>query len=261
MSLNLDTQLLAQIPESPGVYRFYDDQNHLIYVGQSSNLRARLRSYRVRSRKKAHRKRKKILKLAARLEFETCPTPLSAKLKEDEWIKAFRPLLNTEGAYFHSYPFLGLEYNPSSRQLRWLLTRRRRPGPIYFGAFRNRETIEMVFLALASLLEWAGKSIGPKNHSRKYAHISQDVYEALISFFQTANTESLLPLSLTLLERPRARLSKIQVSEHFQTLRQFSEHELQEHLKALPFSSPNATVLEPNERDAAFILMRAKPAP
>jgi excinuclease ABC subunit C len=49
---------LAGVPTEPGVYRFYDVEGALLYVGKATSLRGRLGQYRTAGRKKKERKRR-----------------------------------------------------------------------------------------------------------------------------------------------------------------------------------------------------------
>ena len=48
---------LAGVPTEPGVYRFYDVEGALLYVGKATSLRRRLGQYRTAGRKKKEHKR------------------------------------------------------------------------------------------------------------------------------------------------------------------------------------------------------------
>ncbi|WP_343747765.1 exonuclease domain-containing protein [Fluviicola sp.] len=88
---NLDLEILEEIPNKPGVYRFYNDTNQLIYIGKSKHIRKRVEQ---------HLKNVKTLKGSvmrqeiARIEFELTGSELIALLYESELIKIHKPLYN-----------------------------------------------------------------------------------------------------------------------------------------------------------------------
>ncbi len=91
----LQGQVRVQCPRGPGVYGMVDKMGELIYVGKAKSLRARLLSYfRPRSRgKKAGR----IIRHAATLVWEACPSEFAALLRELELIRRWRPRCNVAG--------------------------------------------------------------------------------------------------------------------------------------------------------------------
>src|SRR4051812_18544070 len=90
----LGRDFLAQLPNSPGVYRIYDDQGALIYVGKAKSLRRRLAQYRNTKRIKKHSKMRSIIRDSACVQWEVCASELEACLRENELIQAHRPKWN-----------------------------------------------------------------------------------------------------------------------------------------------------------------------
>ena len=88
---NLDLEILEEIPNKPGVYKFYNDTNQLIYIGKSKHIRKRIEQ---------HLKNVKTLKGSimrqeiARIEFELTGSELIALLFESELIKVHKPHYN-----------------------------------------------------------------------------------------------------------------------------------------------------------------------
>ena len=88
---NLDLDELEEIPNKPGVYKFYNDANQLIYIGKSKHIRKRIDQHLKNSKTmKGETMRQEI----ARIEFELTGSELIALLYESELIKAHKPLYN-----------------------------------------------------------------------------------------------------------------------------------------------------------------------
>lgn len=90
----LPADQLANIPERPGVYRFYGDNDALLYVGKSISLRKRVLSH---FRSDMHSsKAQKMLRQLRRIEVTETAGELGALLLESEQIKALSPLYNRQ---------------------------------------------------------------------------------------------------------------------------------------------------------------------
>src|SRR4051812_10413732 len=88
---------LSSVPLSPGVYRIFDSDQQIIYVGKAKCLRRRLAQYRKPKRLKKHKKMRTIIAQAARIEFEVCTSEVEASLLELSLIQELRPSLNIAG--------------------------------------------------------------------------------------------------------------------------------------------------------------------
>src|SRR3712207_3474100 len=95
--LKLGIGFLESIPTSPGIYKVYDQKSNFIYVGKAKNLRRRLSQYKNAKRRKKHRKMRKIIEHADRIEYEVCPSELEAELLETQLIQTHRPKWNIAG--------------------------------------------------------------------------------------------------------------------------------------------------------------------
>ena len=83
----------SQLPTDPGIYRFYDRQGELIYVGKAKNIRKRVASY---FTKKYHvnRKTQQLVKETLQIEFTIANSEFDALLLENNLIKANQPKYN-----------------------------------------------------------------------------------------------------------------------------------------------------------------------
>jgi hypothetical protein len=128
--------LLARIPESPGVYLMRDRTGEVIYVGKAGNLRRRVRSYFTPLALK-DAKVARIHSQLYSLQFLTCANEVEALLLEMRMIRDFRPLINLQ-AEIHEQP---ARYGHACNLL--LLVPSGRSAEVYFlkdGAFAARHT-------------------------------------------------------------------------------------------------------------------------
>lgn len=88
---SLDTALLADIPEEPGIYYFYNDKGDVIYVGKSCNLSQRINTHLSNNTSgRAMEMRSQI----ADISWECTGSELIALLLESAEIKSRKPLYN-----------------------------------------------------------------------------------------------------------------------------------------------------------------------
>ncbi len=127
-------QQLSSLPTQPGVYKFLDKEQDIIYVGKAKNLKNRVSSY-FTDAKQHSRKTLRLVSQIAALEFTIVNTELDALLLENSLIKQYQPKYNILLKDDKSYPYICVskEHFPkvfSSRRLD------RRQGTFY-GPFSN----------------------------------------------------------------------------------------------------------------------------
>lgn len=94
-----------QLPDKPGVYRFYDKEGQLIYVGKAKSLKKRVGSYFVN---KVHvdRKTRKMVSEVDHIEFTIVNSEFDALLLENNLIKNKQPKYNINLRDDKSYPYI-----------------------------------------------------------------------------------------------------------------------------------------------------------
>jgi len=97
----------GSIPTSPGVYRFRDATDRVIYVGKAKNLRARLSSY-FQDIAHLHPRTATMVTTAARVDWTVVSTEVEALQLEYSWIKEFDPRFNVKYRDDKSYPWLAV---------------------------------------------------------------------------------------------------------------------------------------------------------
>ena len=134
----------TNIPEHPGVYRFYNKQDKVIYVGKAKNLKNRLSNYfQANLATKTHR----MVHEAVRVDWTIVSTELEALALEFSWIKQYQPKYNVQFKDDKSYPYLALSLNDDYPMI--FITRKdKRPGLKYFGPYTNAWALRNTFEVL-----------------------------------------------------------------------------------------------------------------
>ena len=126
----------GSIPVEPGVYRFRDPRDRVIYVGKAKNLRSRLTSY-FADIASLHPRTRQLVTTAAKVEWTVVNTEVEALQLEYNWIKEFDPRFNVRYRDDKSYPMLavtlGEDRITSYNVCYTKLLRRTRPGREYPG--------------------------------------------------------------------------------------------------------------------------------
>ncbi len=126
----------ATIPSDPGVYRFMDEQDTVLYVGKAKNLYNRLSSY-FGEKKHLQIKTKILTKAASKIEFTIVESEQDALLLENTLIKQFRPRYNVRLKDEKSpliYICIKKERFPRVFVSRKII----RDGSTYFGPYLNK---------------------------------------------------------------------------------------------------------------------------
>ncbi len=85
-------QIVHTLPHQPGVYKYYDKEDHLLYVGKAKDLRKRVSSYFVK--RLDNFKTRKLVENIHHLEFTIVDSEQDAFLLENSLIKEYQPRYN-----------------------------------------------------------------------------------------------------------------------------------------------------------------------
>ncbi len=135
--------ILPTLPEQPGVYRYFDETDTIIYIGKAKNLKNRVSSY-FTSIQNHNTKTRKLVQQIRKIEFTIVHSEFDALLLENTLIKQYQPKYNILLRDDKTYPFICLTNEDFPR----LITMRRIDHKIgtFFGPFANPK-------AMNSLLE------------------------------------------------------------------------------------------------------------
>lgn len=136
--------IAKSIPTQPGIYKYYDAGNELLYVGKAKHLRKRVSSYFTKSftSYKTH----ELVQRITRIEFTIVNSEQDAFLLENTLIKQFQPRYNINLKDDKTYPFIVIKKEPFPRVF---LTRKKiNDGSEYLGPYTSvkkvRELLEFI---------------------------------------------------------------------------------------------------------------------
>jgi len=125
---------IRQIPHSPGIYKYFDELDILIYIGKAKDLRKRVSSY---FNKKHHENRKTAIMVSRirRIEFALVDSEFDALLLENSLIKEYQPRYNISLKDDKTYPFIRITKDrfPKVFPTRSMV----RDGSEYFGPYAS----------------------------------------------------------------------------------------------------------------------------
>lgn len=125
--------IIKTLPNYPGIYKYFDNKNELIYVGKAKNIRKRVSSYFTKTFTgyKTH----ELVKRIERIEFTIVDSEQDAFLLENSLIKQFQPKYNINLKDDKSYPYIVIKNEPFPRIF---LTRNKiNDGSEYLGPFTS----------------------------------------------------------------------------------------------------------------------------
>ena len=137
-------QLSHTIPANPGIYKYFDEKNELVYVGKAKNLRKRVSSYFTKTftTYKTH----ELVQRIRRIEFTIVNSEQDAFLLENALIKQFQPRFNINLKDDKTYPYIVIRNEPFPRV--YLTRHRINDGSEYLGPFTSvgkvRELLDFV---------------------------------------------------------------------------------------------------------------------
>ncbi|MFC5280342.1 excinuclease ABC subunit UvrC [Arcanobacterium canis] len=136
----------SDIPREPGVYRFRDEEERIIYVGKAKSLRQRLVNY-FQDPALLHPRTRQMVFTAARVEWVVVGNEIEALSLEYSWIKEFSPRFNVMYRDDKSYPYLAVTLRDEFPRV--MVTRNsHRRGNKYYGPYTKvwavRESLDQL---------------------------------------------------------------------------------------------------------------------
>ena len=140
--------LAEGLPTAPGVYLFKDARGRVLYVGKSTNLRTRVRTYFTASEMRT--RMAEMVACAERVDVVECATALEAEVRELRLIAEHRPKYNRRSKFPERATWLKLTVEPFPRLslVRQVLD----DGATYLGPFGSRRLAELAVDAVHEAL-------------------------------------------------------------------------------------------------------------
>jgi excinuclease ABC subunit C len=134
-------ETVASLPDSPGIYRYYNKEGELIYVGKAKSLKKRVSSY-FNKQSQYNRKTEKLVSEIRKIEFTLANTEFDALLLENNFIKQYQPKYNILLKDDKTFPYLCIL---KERFPRVIYTRKYIPKQgEYFGPFSSVVSMKSV---------------------------------------------------------------------------------------------------------------------
>ena len=172
MSAPLELQLQT-LPDSPGVYQYFDKNEVVIYVGKAKNLKKRVSSYFTKNHENA--KTRILVKQITHIKHIVVDTETDALLLENNLIKKYKPKYNILLKDDKSYPWICIK---KERFPRVFMTRRHiKDGSEYYGPYTSIKTVRVLLDLIKELY-----SIRTCNYDLSQQKINEGKYKVCLEF-------------------------------------------------------------------------------
>jgi excinuclease ABC subunit C len=159
-------ELLSTLPDSPGIYQFYDREGMLLYVGKAKSLKKRVSSY---FQKEVHENGKTTVMVRKIADIKTLvvATEMDALLLENSLIKKHQPRYNVNLKDDKTYPWICIK---NEKFPRIFITRQMiKDGSEYFGPYTPVKMIHTLLDLIGQLYKLRNCTLNltPENIEKK----------------------------------------------------------------------------------------------
>jgi excinuclease ABC subunit C len=141
-------EIVRNLPKKPGVYRFYDKDRKILYVGKAKYLKNRVSSY-FNKVKYENRKTKLLVRKIDHIEYIVVESEYEALLLENSLIKKHQPHYNVALRDDKTYPWICIKKEPFPRvfSTRNLI----KDGSEYYGPYASVKMMHTVLNIISKL--------------------------------------------------------------------------------------------------------------
>lgn len=131
MEKTVISEIVRTLPETPGVYQYFDEQGEIIYIGKAKNLKKRVSSYFNKNHDSA--RLNMLVRKINNVQYIVVKTEFDALILENNLIKKHRPKYNINLKDDKTYPWICIKKEPYPRVF---YTRKViKDGSLYFGPY------------------------------------------------------------------------------------------------------------------------------
>ena len=173
MTANSISIQLSVLPETPGVYQFYDQSDKILYIGKAKNLKKRVSSYFTLKHEIA--KTRLLVKKIVLIKHIVVPTESDALLLENNLIKKYQPRYNILLKDDKTFPWICIK---KERFPRVFLTRRLiKDGSEYYGPYTNKKMVKVLLELIKGLYP-----LRTCNYDLSYQKIQEGRYKSCLEY-------------------------------------------------------------------------------
>lgn len=144
--MELEVQIKS-LPNSPGVYQYFDRTDKLLYIGKAKNLKKRVASYFTKTHENG--KTRVLVKKIASIKHIVVETETDALLLENNLIKKYQPRYNVLLKDDKTYPWICIKNEAFPRVF---LTRNVwKDGSEYYGPYTSVKTVRAILSLIKEL--------------------------------------------------------------------------------------------------------------
>lgn len=167
MSVHHLKDIIKNLPKQPGVYRYYDKDGKLLYIGKAKNLKNRVSSYFIN---KDHSFRIQLMvRKIFNIEYSIVSTERDALLLENALIKELQPKYNISLKDDKSYPYIKIVNEPFPRI--YFTRKYENDGAEYFGPYTSVNHVRAILELIKKLypIRSCSLPLNEKNiHAKKF---------------------------------------------------------------------------------------------
>ncbi len=145
MTTSAFEEIVSSLPDAPGVYKYFDINDIIIYIGKAKNLKKRISSYFKTDQLNA--KTTLLVKSIARIEFVIVDTEHDALLLENNFIKQHQPKYNINLKDDKTFPYIVIKKEPFPRV--FFSRQKRNDGATYLGPYTNVMATRLIYNLVA----------------------------------------------------------------------------------------------------------------